>query len=178
MDAIKIYRAAKQLSRLGVPLVPKVLRKAIYYLHNSYVPYEAEIGEGTTFGYGGIGVVIHKDSKIGRYCLISQQVTIGGRSGIEGAPVIGDYVRIGAGAKILGNIRIGDFAVIGANAVVVKDVAPGAVVAGVPARELRRDPRPWATYRAEMGPNAAPPPLVNPDQSEEQRGSGQVITLQ
>jgi serine O-acetyltransferase len=51
--------------------------------------------------------------------------------------VIGDDVRIGAGAKILGKITIGDFAVIGANAVVIKDVPPGAVVAGVPARELR-----------------------------------------
>ena len=64
-------------------------------------------------------------------------------------------MRIGAGAKILGNIRIGDFAVIGANAVVVKDVAPGAVVAGVPARELRREPNPAAAYKSEMG--KAPP---------------------
>lgn len=151
VDAMKLYRWAKKLNTLRVPVVPDVLRKANFYLHNSYVPYEAEIGDGTVFGYGGIGVVIHKASRIGKGCLISQGVTIGGRSGLEGAPVIGDYVRIGAGAKILGNIRIGDFAVIGANAVVVKDVAPGAVVAGVPARELRREPNPAAAYKREMG---------------------------
>jgi len=100
-------------------------------------------------------VVIHREAKIGRHCLISQQVTIGGRSGIQGAPVIGDYVRIGAGAKLLGRVRIGDFAVIGANAVVLKDVPEGSVVAGVPAKEIRRDPDPAASWAREMG---RPPP--------------------
>jgi serine O-acetyltransferase len=151
VDAMTLYRAARKLHLRGVPLLPNLLRKAIYYLHSSYIPFEAEIGEGTQVGYGGIGVVIHKAAKIGRHCLISQQVTIGGRSGLEGAPVIGDYVRIGAGAKILGNIRIGDFAVIGANAVVLKDVPAATVVAGVPARELRTDPDPLTTYQREMG---------------------------
>ncbi|HVE82658.1 MAG TPA: serine acetyltransferase [Myxococcales bacterium] len=157
VDVMTWYRAGRRLYRLGVPLLPKLARKAIYFLHSSYVPCEAEIGEGTHFGYGGIGVVIHQDARIGRHCLISQQVTVGGRSGVPGAPVIGDYVRIGAGAKILGRVRVGDFAVIGANAVVLKDVAPGAVVAGVPARELRRDPDPVRSWEREMG---YPPPAL------------------
>jgi serine O-acetyltransferase len=151
VDAMSLYRLARKMYQRGVPLVPDLLRKAIYYLHSSYIPYEAELGEGTQLGYGGIGVVIHKATKMGRHCLISQQVTIGGRSGIEGAPVIGDYVRIGAGAKILGNIHIGDFAVIGANAVVLKDVPAATIVAGVPAREIRKDPDPLTTYQIEMG---------------------------
>ena len=163
MDVLTFYRLSRTLNERGLSIPAKVVRKLGYYLHNCYVPPEAQIGEGTVFGYGGMGVVIHKDSRIGKYCLISQQVTIGGRSGIEGAPVIGNFVRIGAGAKILGNIKIGDFAVIGANAVVVKDVASGAVVAGVPARELRRDPNPWVAYRTEMGlPEDAEPPSDAP----------------
>jgi serine O-acetyltransferase len=166
IDAMALYRVARQAYLRGIPVLPDVLRKAIQYLHGSYIPAEAEIGEGTQLGYGGMGIVIHKDARIGRHCLISHQVTIGGRSGLKDLPVIGDYVRIGAGAKILGNIRVGDFAVIGANAVVVKDVAPGAVVGGIPAREIRKDPDPLATYEREMGlrpRQARRPEVVQPD---------------
>jgi acetyltransferase-like isoleucine patch superfamily enzyme len=44
---------------------------------------------------------------------------------------------IGSGAAILCGITIGERALVGAGAVVTKDVAPGATVAGVPARTLR-----------------------------------------
>jgi serine O-acetyltransferase len=40
---------------------------------------------------------------------------------------------------LLGGITVGDDAAIGANAVVTNDVAPGAVVVGVPAREISRE---------------------------------------
>ncbi|HEY8209784.1 MAG TPA: serine acetyltransferase [Myxococcaceae bacterium] len=151
VDVMTWYRAGHRLQKMGVPVLPRLVGKLIYFLHSSHVPCEAQIGQGTLFGYGGIGVVIHKAARIGRHCLISQQVTIGGRNGVHGAPVIGNYVRIGAGAKLLGRIRVGDFAVIGANAVVVKDVAAGAVVVGVPGREIRRDPDPGASWAREMG---------------------------
>jgi UDP-2-acetamido-3-amino-2,3-dideoxy-glucuronate N-acetyltransferase len=42
---------------------------------------------------------------------------------------------IGSGAVILGGVRIGVGALVGAGAVVTRDIAPGSVVAGVPARE-------------------------------------------
>jgi acetyltransferase-like isoleucine patch superfamily enzyme len=45
---------------------------------------------------------------------------------------------IGSGATILGGVRIGAGALVGAGAVVTSDVAPSAVVAGVPARPLAR----------------------------------------
>ncbi len=44
---------------------------------------------------------------------------------------------IGSGATILCGIEIGEGAIVGAGAVVTKDVAPGMVVAGNPARVLR-----------------------------------------
>ena len=46
----------------------------------------------------------------------------------------------GSGALALGGVRIGADALVGAGAVVTKDVAPGAVVVGVPAR-ARQEPR-------------------------------------
>jgi acetyltransferase-like isoleucine patch superfamily enzyme len=44
---------------------------------------------------------------------------------------------IGSGAVILGGVTIGEGALVGAGAVVTRDVEPGTVVAGVPARLLR-----------------------------------------
>ena len=109
----------------------------VYLLYNCFIPYTCEIGKGTTFGYKGMGVVIHSRAKIGENCLIAQQVTIGGRSKIYNVPVIGNNVYIGCGAKILGDVVIGDDCVIGANAVVIHNVESGSVVAGVPARVIR-----------------------------------------
>jgi acetyltransferase-like isoleucine patch superfamily enzyme len=45
---------------------------------------------------------------------------------------------LGSGAVILGGVTIGAGALVGAGAVVTRDVEPGHVVAGVPARVLRQ----------------------------------------
>ncbi len=73
-----------------------------------------------------------------------------------GRPVrIGHRAWIGAGAILLPGITVGDDAVVGAGAVVTRDVPPGAVVAGNPARVIRQsslNPLPAGT------PPAAPSP--------------------
>lgn len=51
---------------------------------------------------------------------------------------IGNDVWIGEGVCIVSGIKIGDGAVIGAHAVVTKNVEPYSVIAGVPAREIRK----------------------------------------
>jgi len=51
---------------------------------------------------------------------------------------IGNDVWIGHGAVVMPGVTIGDGAVVGANAVVTKDVGPYEIVAGTPARRLRR----------------------------------------
>ncbi len=56
----------------------------------------------------------------------------------KGDTVIGNDVWIGQNAVILPGVHVGDGAIIGANSVVGSDVAPYAVVAGNPARELRK----------------------------------------
>ncbi|CAM5640052.1 sugar O-acetyltransferase [Streptomyces fumanus] len=50
---------------------------------------------------------------------------------------IGDNVWLGGGAIVLPGVTIGDDSVIGAGAVVTKDVPPGVVAVGNPARPVR-----------------------------------------
>ena len=57
---------------------------------------------------------------------------------LKGDTVIGNDVWIGQNAVILPGVHIGDGAIIGANSVVGSDVDPYTIVAGDPARVLRK----------------------------------------
>jgi serine O-acetyltransferase len=138
LDALTFQRAAHLLHIRRHKVAARVVTRLARHLFGTYLAPETEIGAGTELGYGGIGIVIHKDAKLGRDVLVSPGVVIGGRSGLPGAPDIADRVKIGAGAKVLGPIKIGEGAFIGANAVVIHDVAAGDVVVGIPARPIER----------------------------------------
>jgi len=72
---------------------------------------------------------------------------------------------IGSGAVILGDLTIGEQAIVGAGSVVTRDVPPGAIVAGNPARVRRTiPPGNWAVVEAagssEAGARAVPSALA------------------
>ena len=81
--------------------------------------------------------------KAGKNLSVYQGVTIGysvsnSEDGI-GTPTFGNNVSIMANAVVFGNIKIGNNVVIGAGSVVTKDVPDNCVVAGNPARIIRRN---------------------------------------
>jgi acetyltransferase-like isoleucine patch superfamily enzyme len=55
-------------------------------------------------------------------------------------PVLRRACRVGGGAVIAPGIEVGEESFVAAGAVVVADVAPRAVVMGVPARQVREVP--------------------------------------
>ncbi len=134
---IHIYRLARWLYVRKVPLVPMLLKALNRVLWGVVLPPSAELGRGVLLGYQGLGVVIHKQARIGERVAIGTGVTIGGRAGRIEVPIIEDHVMIGSGAKIMGPVRVGRYASIGANAVVLTDIPAYAVAVGVPARVVR-----------------------------------------
>ncbi|MGU8962051.1 serine O-acetyltransferase [Clostridium perfringens] len=139
MNIISLYKFAKKLNDKRIPFIPKMIKVFIRIVFSCVIPFTAEIGEGTKVGYQGLGIVIHSRAIIGKRCLISQNVTIGGTSKKYEVPVIGDDVYIGAGAKIIGPIKIGNNVVIGANSVVTKNIPNNSLVVGIPAKVIKNN---------------------------------------
>ena len=80
-----------------------------------------------------IHVVLGHKVKIGRYSIVSPNVTI------NGGASIGHSCSIGANAFVR-DVIIGDYVTIGASSCVVKNVEDDSVVGGVPAKLIRKGP--------------------------------------
>lgn len=100
----------------------------------------------------GDRVRIHSRAFIPEYCELDEDCWIGpgvvmtnakypaapdAKASLRGA-LVGRSARIGANATLLPGVHIGAEALVGAGAVVTRDVAPGLVVAGNPARPRGR----------------------------------------
>ena len=102
------------------------------YENNSYIAWDSTFGGEPCVPHGEKGIFISGGAKIGKNCIIFQQVTIGSvtlpdSKGV-GSPTVGDNCYIGAGAKIVGKVKVGNNVRIGANATVYKDVPDNSVV--------------------------------------------------
>jgi serine O-acetyltransferase len=140
----ELYTRGKDLKLSGDEKGAVRCERLISLLRNSNVPLSADLGK-VTFAYGGIGVIVHANAKIGDFVTIGSNVTVGGARArrnqygeTRAVPVIGNRVYVATGAKILGGIEIGNHCVIGANAVVTKDVPEYSVVAGVPGKVVAK----------------------------------------
>lgn len=87
------------------------------------------------------GINIGSNSSIASYCKIitgSHDVDDPQFKAVFKPITIGDYCWVGTGATILQGVSLGHGVVVAAGAVVTKNVPPFTVVAGVPAKEIRR----------------------------------------
>ena len=103
------------------------------------IPYGANIGKGFSILHPCLGVVIHGDARCGENFQLAGGNVLGIKEHLPDRTLtIGNNVFVGVHAIILGPCTIGDNAIIGASSVVVKDVAENSVVAGNPAREIKK----------------------------------------
>ena len=141
-------------------IAPQTVGTATYY-----EKLAKELKKGKHSYIGDYTTVASKDTKIGAFCSIADNVCIGTThhpvNYLSSHPFIyykhmkladdakqydyeyvtpvkiGNDVWIGKNAIIMDGIKINDGAIIGANAVVTHDVPPYAIVAGVPAKILK-----------------------------------------
>jgi sugar O-acyltransferase (sialic acid O-acetyltransferase NeuD family) len=74
--------------------------------------------------------VIHHDVALGDWSLVGSSVTIAGNV------KVGANSYIGSGSCVMNGLKIGSGALLGLGSNVIRDVAPGATVAGNPARQI------------------------------------------
>jgi serine O-acetyltransferase len=126
-----------KILRLPFSILYKCLYKFVEWTCGISLPYTVKMGRRVRIWHHG-GMILHAKS-IGSNVHIRQNTTFGvarTNHNFE-LPIIEDGVDIGCGAVILGGITVGTGAVIGANAVVIKDVPPGGVAVGVPAKVIK-----------------------------------------
>ncbi|OYW22893.1 MAG: serine acetyltransferase [Sphingomonas sp. 32-62-10] len=135
--ALGLHRVAHGLYRADLFFLARFVNHLSRFLTAIDIHPGAVIGRNFFIDHGF--TVIGETVTIGDNVTIYQCVTLGGTSpdnGVAGKrhPTLLDNVIIGSGAQVLGPITVGAGARVGANAVVTRDVVPGAVMVGIPAR--------------------------------------------
>lgn len=112
----------------------------------SILPLGATIGHGLHVGPGstvaphaelGDLVVVNRNVSVGHHTVLEDFVTLNPGCNVAGVCRLERGVTIGAGACVVDSVTIGRGSVIGAGSVVTRDIPPGVVAYGVPARTVR-----------------------------------------
>jgi acetyltransferase-like isoleucine patch superfamily enzyme len=142
----------------GVVTAGTTVREGAIVGDHSFVRERADIGPESVVGAGaaiGPGVVVGRRVRLWTHVVLAPGTVIedeadmsigasttsrrwepGGKSaGVR----VGRRAKVGVYAVLLAGVEVGEDAVVGANSLVNKDVAPGSVVGGTPARVLENE---------------------------------------
>ncbi len=135
--AVLIYRINSVFYRARIRPVARLLFLLNYVTFGVELHPGAEAGPGLTVPHP-VGSAFGAGCKLGRNVKIFKGASLGTAGLIDplldGFPVVEDDCILFDGAKAFGPITIGRGAIIGANSVVTRNVPPGAIMIGNPAR--------------------------------------------
>ena len=132
------YFFLKGKSFFGFFLLSRMIMKHYAYKYSFDISFRAQIGPGLTIAHYGY-IIVPSNAVIGENCALRPGIVFGKKlTASTGGPTVGDDVNIGVGTTIVGDVSIGDRVVIGANSVVTRDVPSDCVIAGAPARVIRK----------------------------------------
>ncbi len=112
-----------------------VSRSAVIGLGTMVLPLVV-VGAGVSIGENCIlnsGCVVEHDSRLYDHVHVSPGAVLGGEVTLE------RFAHVGMGAVVLSRLRVGSESILGAGAVAIRNVAPGWIVAGIPAQPLREN---------------------------------------
>jgi UDP-3-O-[3-hydroxymyristoyl] glucosamine N-acyltransferase len=85
----------------------------------------------------GAGTKIDNLVQIGHNVRIGRCCVIVGQAGISGSTVLGDFVALGGMVGLSDHVTLGTGARVAAMSGVMRDIPPGEVQAGIPARPIK-----------------------------------------
>jgi sugar O-acyltransferase (sialic acid O-acetyltransferase NeuD family) len=123
---------------LGAPLVDPtaIVASSVELGAGTYVNAAATISARTRIA---TQVVINRSVSLAHHIVLEDFVSIGPGAILAGAVEVGRGALIGAGSLVLPKVRIGAGSIVAAGSVVSRDVEDRTLVAGNPARVVKRD---------------------------------------
>lgn len=138
--AVLIFRLESFCHRYYLRPISRLLYILNVILFGAELMPSARIGPGLVMPHP-VGIGVGANVRIGRHVRMLGLVRLGGsfaEFGPAGEPTIEDECWLLDGAKVFGPITVGEGSVVGADSLVLESVPPGVVVAGRPARIIRR----------------------------------------
>lgn len=128
---LAVFRIAQAAHRRGFGPAAMIVSRMIRHVYGAEMHWAADVEAGVVLVHGN-GLVISREARVGRGCVLSQNVTLGISAGDEpgtsGAPRLDDNVHVGPGAVLAGPITIGRDSKIAPNATVLESVGERSVV--------------------------------------------------
>ena len=148
LEENKTYVVEQDARNSAVPLLDKrevnariepgaIIRDQVEIGDNAVINIGAEIGTGTMSDMGAVlggRAIVGKNSHVGAGAVLAGVIEPASAEPVR----VGDNVLIGANAVVIEGVQIGNGSVVAAGAIVTTDVPENVVVAGVPARVIKK----------------------------------------